>query len=123
MNKLELKKRRVERRKRHIRHKIFGNDERPRLTVFRSLNHIYAQIINDVTSETLVAASSLDKDVRELIKPDTKKTDRSKLVGAVLAKRAVEKNIKKVAFDRNGFLYHGRVKALADGARENGLDF
>ncbi len=123
MNKLELKKRRVERRKRHIRHKIFGSIERPRLTVFRSLNHIYAQIINDVTSETLVAASSLDKDVRELIKPDTKKTDRSKLVGAVLAKRAVEKNIKKVAFDRNGFLYHGRVKALADGARENGLDF
>jgi large subunit ribosomal protein L18 len=123
MNKLELKKRRVERRKHHIRKRVFGSIERPRMTIFRSLNHIYAQIINDTTSETMVSASSLDKDVRALFKPELKKTDRSKLVGAVLAKRAVEKNIKKVAFDRNGFLYHGRVKALADGARENGLDF
>jgi large subunit ribosomal protein L18 len=123
MNNLETKKSRRQRRKLHIRKSIFGATERPRLTITRSLSHIYAQIIDDERHCTLVAASTLDKEVRAAIKPEMKKSDLSKLVGATLAKRAVQKNIKTVAFDRNGYLYHGRVKALADAARESGLEF
>jgi large subunit ribosomal protein L18 len=123
MNIQEVKKRRKTRRKLHIRHKIYGSGERLRLTVFRSLNHIYAQIINDDDKKTLVSASTVDKDVRGQIKPEMKKSDLSKLVGKTLAQRALQQNIKVVAFDRNGYLYHGRIKALADGAREGGLEF
>ncbi|MFN8790279.1 MAG: 50S ribosomal protein L18 [Bdellovibrionales bacterium] len=100
-----------------IRKTVKGTDERPRLVVYRSSGHMYAQIVNDVTGHTLVAASSL--------KGDFKGTgvDLAKAVGQAVAKAALSKNIKNVVFDRNGFIYHGRVKALADGAREGGLNF
>jgi large subunit ribosomal protein L18 len=106
-----------------IRKKISGTAQRPRLTVYRSLGNIYGQIIDDVTGKTLVAASSISKEVKaELISAKSKK-EKSLAVGKILAKRALEKNIQNVVFDRNGYLYHGRVKALADGAREGGLKF
>ena len=123
MNIQESKKRKRIRRKFTIRRKVSGTTDKPRLTVFRSLNHVYAQIIDDTKGITLVSASTLDSEVKADIKADTKKSDQSKLVGKAVARRAIEKNIKEVAFDRNGFLYHGRVKALADGAREAGLKF
>lgn len=123
MKRLEIKTRRRSRRKHHIRHRVFGTPDRLRLTVFKSLKHIYAQIINDVDGKTLASASTLDKEVSEKIKPDTPKVVASKFVGALIAKRAEEQNIKKVAFDRNGSIYHGRIKALADAARKGGLDF
>ncbi len=102
-----------------------GTPERPRLTVFRSAKHIYAQIIDDVTGRTLAFASSVDKQVKGHINSGgpLKKTAVANYVGKVIAERAMEKGIKKVVFDRNGFLYHGRVKAVSDGAREGGLDF
>ena len=106
-----------------IRKKISGTPERPRLSVFRSLDNIYAQIIDDTTGETLVAVSSLNKEAKEDIKSVKGKINRSKLIGSILAKKALEKDIKQVVFDRGGFRYHGRVKALADGAREGGLVF
>lgn len=115
-------KRRV-RRKYHVRKTVRGDAARPRLTVFRSLKHIYAQIIDDDTNNTIVSASTLDKNIREMIKKDTPKKKQSEIIGGEIAKRALEANIKEVAFDRNGFLYHGRVKALADGARKGGLKF
>jgi large subunit ribosomal protein L18 len=123
MNNQDTKKRRQLRRKLHIRKKIFGTSEEPRLTVKRSLKHIYAQIIDDTQHMTIVSASTLDKEVLASITKGMKKVELSKLVGAYLAKKAIEKNIKKVAFDRNGYLYHGRVKVLADAAREGGLKF
>ena len=123
MNSLDIKKRRRVRRKYTIRKKIFGTPERLRLTIYKSLNHIYCQIVNDVEKKTVISASTMDKEIREQIKPGMKKSDKCKLVGQSLAKRALENNITTVAFDRNGFLYHGRVKALADGAREAGLKF
>ncbi|MGA2297904.1 MAG: 50S ribosomal protein L18 [FCB group bacterium] len=123
MNNLELKKKRISRRKQHIRKKIHGTPDRLRLSVHKSLNHIYTQIIDDEDGKTLVSASTLDKDVKEQIKPKMKKLEKSKLVGTAIAKKALEKKIKKVAFDRSGFLYHGRIKALADSARESGLEF
>ncbi len=123
MNRLELKLKRRLRRKFHIRKKIKGTSERPRLTVTKTARHIYAQIIDDTVHRTLVSASTLDKEIREKIKPEMTKTDLSKLIGAELAKRAINNNIDKVVFDRNGYLYHGRVKALAEAARENGLKF
>ncbi len=119
----ELKKKRRLRRKFHIRKRISGTAECPRMTITRSNNNFYAQIIDDVTGRTLVAASTLEKDVREKIKPETTKIDKSKLVGEVIARKAIEKQIKKIAFDRNGYLYHGRVKAFADAARKAGLEF
>ena len=123
MNNQDLKNKRRERRKFHIRKRISGNPEKLRLTVFKSLNNIYAQIIDDVESKTLVSASTLDKDVKALIKANTKKSDQCRFVGEAIAKKAAEKNISVVAFDRNGYLYHGRVKALAEGARKSGLKF
>ena len=123
MNIQESKKRKRIRRKFTIRRKVSGTTDKPRLTVFRSLNHVYAQIIDDTKGITLVSASTLDSEIKADIKADTKKSDQSKLVGKAVARRAIEKNINEVAFDRNGFLYHGRVKALADGAREAGLKF
>ncbi len=123
MKALELKKERRTRRKHGIRKKVDGTELRPRLTVFKSINQIYAQVIDDVSKVTIASASTIDKEVRGLIKPDMPKVAQSQIVGEILAKRAIQKNVKMVAFDRNGYLYHGRVKALADGCRKGGLEF
>ena len=109
-------------RKKRIRKNIFGNQDRPRLSVFRTAKHIYAQIIDDTQGITLVSASTQDKEYKDT-PVDGKKRDIAKAVGTLVGKRAVDKGIKKVVFDRNGFLYHGRIKALSDGAREAGLEF
>lgn len=122
MIKKEFNKRRL-RIKATIRKKIFGTSERPRFTVYRSLNEIYGQIIDDNAGKTLVSVSSNSKDVKGELASAKSKVERSTIVGKVLAKKALEKNISAVVFDRNGYLYHGRVKALADGAREGGLKF
>ncbi len=106
-----------------IRKKIGGTEERPRLVVFRSLNHIYAQLVDDTTGKTIFTVSPLNKEVQEKISSEKGKVSKSKLVGKITAEKALEKNIKSVVFDRNGYLYHGRVKAVADGAREGGLKF
>ncbi|MFC1953026.1 50S ribosomal protein L18 [Chloroflexota bacterium] len=115
---------RVARQRRHlrVRAKVKGTDSSPRLCVFRSLNHIYAQVIDDVQGHTLAAASTLDEEIREELSGKTK-TARSGLVGSLVAKRALGRGINRVAFDRGGFKYHGRVKALAEAAREEGLKF
>ena len=110
------------RRKLRVRGKVRGTIERPRLTVFRSLNHIYAQIINDNTGETLAAASTLSKELQGKVK-QTGNTKAAEAVGELVAKRAMDKGIKKVVFDRNGYLYHGKIKTLAETARQKGLDF
>jgi large subunit ribosomal protein L18 len=109
-------------RKVRVRKKIKGTSERPRLNVFKSSRHIHAQIIDDTNGVTLVAASTISPDVKsDLVYSGN--IDAAKQVGAAIAKKAIENNIVSVVFDRNGFLYHGRVKALADAARENGLSF
>ena len=112
------------RAKRHYRQRrnIIGTPERPRLNVYRSTNHIYAQIIDDEVGNTLVAASTLDAEIRGELSEKTK-TEAAALVGELIGKRALEKGVKKVVFDRGGYLYTGRVAALADGARKAGLDF
>jgi large subunit ribosomal protein L18 len=111
------------RRQIRVRSKVYGTPERPRLNVFRSANHIYAQVIDDDKGNTLVAASTMDK----LSKPDLSegmtKVEEAKKIGQLVAQRAKEKGITKVVFDRAGYIYHGRIKALADGAREGGLEF
>lgn len=111
---------RIKRRVR-IRKKIRGTSERPRLSVFRSAKHLYAQIIDDNSGVTLVAASTVEKDAKDQPKFEGKKSAAA-FVGKLVAQRALDKGIKQVVFDRNGFLYHGRVKALSDGAREAGLE-
>lgn len=111
-----------QKRKTRVRKRIFGTEQRPRLSVFRSAKHIYAQLVVDATGSTLLAASTLSPELREEI-GELKKSEAAKKVGELLGRKAVELNIRKVVFDRNGFLYHGRVKALADGARESGLEF
>ena len=103
-----------------IRHKIAGTGEKPRLSVFRSNTEIYAQLIDDVTGKTIVSASSQDKDLKA---QKVTKLEKSKLVGSAIARKATELGVSIVIFDRSGYLYHGRVKALADGAREGGLQF
>ena len=110
--------------KRHnkIRQNLSGTESTPRLCVFRSLSHIYAQIIDDVAGNTLVSCSTLDKVVAESVKELTKK-EAAKVVGTEIAKRALEKGITEVVFDRGGYIYTGRVESLADGAREAGLKF
>ena len=118
INRPDTKAQRLHRHKR-VRGKVFGTPERPRLNVFRSETNIYAQVIDDTKGITLVSASSLEKD----FKCDGTKTDAAKKVGEVLAERAKAKGIDAVVFDRGGYLYHGRVKALAEGAREGGLQF
>ena len=105
-----------------VRKKVVGTAERPRLSVYRSLNNIYVQIINDQNGTTLAAASTLDPDLREQIAGKTKK-EAARIVGEAAAKKALDKGIKKVVFDRSGYIYHGRVKEVADGAREAGLEF
>jgi large subunit ribosomal protein L18 len=109
-------------RKGRIRKRIFGTEQRPRLSVFRSAKHIYAQLVIDSTGSTILAASTLSPDLRAEI-GDLDKSHAAKKVGQWIGKKALEKNIQRVVFDRNGFLYHGRIKALADGARESGLVF
>lgn len=110
------------RRHKRVRVKIKGTAETPRLSVYRTLNHIYAQIIDDVKGNTLVAASTLDKEIRANLEGKDKKAQ-AYAVGELLAKKAAEKNIKAVVFDRGGYLYTGRVQNLADGARNGGLEF
>ena len=117
-NKARRDKKRV-----RIRKRIVGTAQRPRLTVFRSGRHGYAQIIDDMSGRTLVEASTVSKELREELLAIKNPTERYKKLGTLTAKRALEKNITTVVFDRNGYLYHGRVKALADGAREGGLKF
>lgn len=116
-------KNRRDRIKAKIRKKVKGTQERPRLVVFRSLNHIYAQLIDDANYKTLLSVSTTYKDVSERLKNIKSKTESSKVVGKIIAEKALSKNYSKVVFDRNGYLYHGRVKAFADGAREGGLIF
>jgi large subunit ribosomal protein L18 len=109
-------------RKNRIRKKISGTPDRPRLTVYKSLKHVYAQIVDDTTGRTLVAAGTTSKALRGEVTEDDK-TGAAKKVGAALARAALDKGIKKVVFDRNGFDYHGRVEAVAAAAREAGLEF
>ena len=121
---VEKKTRSVARIRRHarVRENISGTPDKPRLNVFRSLNSIYAQVINDDAGHTLVSASSIDKELRAKMK-DLTKTEQARLVGKAVAERAREKGVEAVVFDRGGYRYVGRVKALADGAREGGLKF
>jgi len=112
-----------ERRHRRVRAKISGTTQRPRLNVFRSSAHMYAQVIDDTQSHTIVSASDLEEAVRERAGEGATKAARARAVGEVIAERAKEAGVDAVLFDRGGFLYHGRVKAVADGAREGGLKF
>ncbi len=116
--------RKEKRKRRHlrVRKKVFGTPERPRLAVYRSNKHIYAQIIDDTKGHTLVSASTLDKELRGKLEK-TWNREAAREVGKLIGKRALEKGIKKVVFDRGGYKYHGRVKELAEGAREAGLEF
>jgi large subunit ribosomal protein L18 len=111
-----------QRRHQRVRKKVFGTPERPRLCVFRSLQHIYAQVIDDTRGVTLASASTLDQAVRDQLDGKTKSAE-AQLVGETVAKRAMEHGVEKVVFDRGGYQYHGRVKALADAARAAGLSF
>lgn len=117
-------------RKKRIRKRMTGTQARPRLTVFRSAKHMYAQVIDDTTGRTIAQANSLEADLKNVSadedkdgKKITAKMATARMVGKRIAERAVENGIKQVVFDRNGFIYHGRVKAVSDGARESGLDF
>lgn len=110
------------RRHKRIRKKVFGSPERLRLSVYKSLNHIYAQIIDDSKGYTVLSASSLDKEFKDK-KSHKGNIKTAKMVGELVAKRALEKGIKKIVFDRSGYLYHGSVKALAEAARQAGLEF
>ena len=116
--------RRVARLRRHrrVRKHVVGTPEHPRLNVFRSLRHIYAQVVDDSEGHTLVSASTVDPEVKKELQGLTK-TEQARVVGKMLAERAVNRGIKQVVFDRGGYKYHGRVKALADAARESGLEF
>ncbi|MEJ2066728.1 MAG: 50S ribosomal protein L18 [Deltaproteobacteria bacterium] len=110
------------RRKQRVRKKVQGTAERPRLTVYRSLRHIYAQVINDNTGQTLAAASTLSNALRGKLQTQGN-AKAAQAVGELIAQEALERGIKKVVFDRNGFLYHGRIKTLAEAARQKGLEF
>ena len=121
ISKIDKNSERIKRHKR-IRNKISGTPERPRLSVFRSTKHIYAQIIDDVNGVTLVAASTMEKSIADAVKEMTK-SEQAKYVGAELGRRALEKGVTTVVFDRSGYLYMGRLEALAEGAREAGLQF
>ena len=122
MNTATIKRQSRLKRKKRIRKKLSGTPERPRLSVFRSSRHIYAQIVDDVSGHTLTAASSLEKTSKEEngLKNNVAM---ARFVGKLVGERAVEKGIQSILFDRNGFLYHGRVRAVSEGAREAGLDF
>ena len=122
MNKCIKKAELRRRRQKSVRRDLRGTSERPRLSVFRSNNQMYCQLIDDSTGTTLLALSTLHKSVKDLI-AGKKPVEQAKILGAEFAKLCAEKSIDKVAFDRNGFIYHGRVQAVADGAREGGLNF
>jgi large subunit ribosomal protein L18 len=122
MDKLKAKQAKLERRQRRVRGKVTGTGARPRLRVTRTNTHIYAQVIDDVAGRTLVAASSVDPEVRSALKSGAN-IEAAKAVGEAIGKRAMEAGITTVVFDRGGRLFHGRVKALADGARSAGLEF
>ena len=111
-----------ENKHRRLRNRLAGTAERPRLAVFRSNNHMYAQIIDDTVGNTLVSASTLQKDVKAELEK-TNNVEAAAYLGTVIAKKAIEKGITSVVFDRGGFIYHGKIKALADAAREAGLNF
>ena len=121
ITKIDKNSERIKRHKR-IRNKISGTPERPRLSVFRSTKHIYAQIIDDVSGVTLVAASTMEKSIADAVKEMTK-SEQAKYVGGAIARRAIEKGVNTVVFDRSGYLYMGRLESLAEGAREAGLQF
>ena len=121
LKKADKNAKRLQRHKR-VRRKVFGTPQRPRLCVFRSSNNIYAQIIDDTNRVTLVAASLLDEAVKGAVN-HTGNKEAAKMVGEMVAKKAVEKGITEVVFDRGGYIYHGRIKELAEGAREAGLKF
>lgn len=110
------------RRKQSIRKKIHGTTERPRLSVFRSTKHIYVQVVDDQTKKTLASVSTLDPELKKSL-PGLKKSERAEKIGAAIAAKCKAQGIQKVVFDRNGFIYHGRVMALANGARSGGLEF
>jgi large subunit ribosomal protein L18 len=116
------KNEKLNRRKQRVRQRVFGSPERPRLNVYRSKSHIYAQIINDLTGRTLAAASTLDADLRKSVK-SSGTIDAAKAVGQLLAERARAANVQAVVFDRGGRMYHGRIKALAEASRASGLKF
>ena len=117
------KKQQTQKRHKRLRRHLNGTPQRPRLAVFRSNNHIYAQVIDDDAQSTLCSASTLDKDLRSILKAGGSSCDASTAVGELVAKRALVQGIEQVVFDRGGNLYHGRVKALADAARKAGLQF
>ena len=118
-----IRKFKEHRRQMRVRKKVVGTPDRPRLSVYRSARNIYAQIIDDLNGTTLLSCSSVDKDMAAAVKKAEKKTDMSLLIGETIAKKASEKGIKSVVFDRNRYQYHGRVKAVAEGARKGGLEF
>ncbi len=111
------------RRKKRIRKKVHGTPERPRLVVFRSAKHIYAQLVDDVNQKTLTGVSTVTPTLREELQGVSGKTEKAKIVGKAIAEKAKELGVTRVVFDRGGYRYHGRVKAVADGAREGGLEF
>ncbi len=111
------------RTKKHIRKKLSGTPERPRLVVFKSSKHIYAQLVDDMNQKTITGVSSLTKDVKAEVAKTGSKTEAAKIIGKKIADIGKDKKVKSVVFDRNGYLYHGRIKAVADGAREGGLKF
>lgn len=106
-----------------VKKKVQGTSLIPRFTVYRSLNNIYAQLVDDTNKKTILTVSTLSKEVKEMLKEKKSKTEESRIIGQKLAEVAKDRNIKKVVFDRNGYLYHGRVKAIADAARKAGLEF
>ena len=121
--KLRIKRTRRQRARRRIRNRVQGTPERPRLAVHKSLRYIYAQVIDDLNSRTLAQASSAEKDLAKVLKGSTGNAEAARKVGEAVAERAKEQGIEKVVFDRGGAIYHGKVKALADGARAKGLVF
>ena len=121
MERIQLKKKRFTRRKLHVKRNLHSQTERPRLCIFRSNKNLYAQIIDDSKGHTLVAASTIEKGFPEM--KNRKNIEAAKILGGIISERAIKKKIKKVIFDRSGYLYHGRIKAFADTAREKGLEF
>jgi len=111
------------RKKKHIRKKIIGTSERPRLVVYKSLKHIYAQLVDDTNHKTITGMSSLSNELKNEISNAKSKIEVAEIVGNGIAKRALDLKLEKIVFDRNGYIYHGRVKAVADGARKGGLKF
>lgn len=120
-SKRDIKKNARFRKKKHINKVVSGTAERPRLVVFKSLKHIYAQLVDDVNQKTITGMSSLSKELQDEIQSSKNKLDVAKIIGKSIGKKAQDMKIESVVFDRNGYLYHGRVKAVADGAREVGL--